>query len=435
VEILEADNLEHWLQKGSQGYSGRAHERGVLSRCGMDPEGGIGSHRKEIAIVLLAAVTVSFAICILRNFSPAWGSIESIDFTVYWSALTLFFSPDNPYNPQAALQEQQKISTNPSGEMAWSPPILFLMLAPLLSLPFYVAKLAWTFMTTLFSVLSAYLSARFFSSRPLSFPIWILYSVLFLPFLYEITIGQIASYLNFIFLASLVLFRNGRYASAGAIAAALLVKPHMFYLMLLWFFLVSIVDKRWSFILGFGLSVLGGSVLAEMLHPGINSQWLMRESWPTQNVGSTLPLLVRVALLSCCNINSYIPQLVIPTITSVGFVLALLRSKGSAGRTRGLLLAIMLCPLTAPYGHVFDQVVLLTPIVGILRCVHEGDVAERLRMTILASPVLLQAGVLALSNVRLFGMDLSWYPMPLIVLALWLFMERCVRTSMSTVAQ
>jgi hypothetical protein len=129
--------------------------------------------------------------------------------------------------------------------------------------------------------------------------------VLFLPFLYEITIGQIASYLNLLFVASLLLFRNGRYAAAGAMAGALMVKPHMFYSMLLWFFLVSILEKRWFFFLGFGLTVFGGSAVAEILHPGINSQWLMRESWPTQNIGSTLSLLVRVAFLSRYNIDSY----------------------------------------------------------------------------------------------------------------------------------
>jgi hypothetical protein len=377
----------------------------------------------ELIIVFFTAIFIACCFTLVRHFSGIWLPIHSIDLATYWSGLQLFLTAKNPYNPQAMLLKQQELSSQSTGAMVWNPPILFAILSPFLSLPFFWARLIWTTVTTFSNILCAYLSWRLATVQSaLKFPGWLLFALFFCPYFYEMSVEQISSFLNLLLVISIILFKRGRYGFAGAIAGLLIVKPHVFFLVFVWYFLVSVFSKRWIFYFGFFSSIALGSIFAELLHPGINVEWLTRESWPAQIVGSTLPSLVRAAILSRYNSYTHLPQILIPLFGIIAVSLAAYQGYRKGNFDKSLILAIILCPLTAPYGFVFDQSMLMVPIMMITAHAYDRESSKNKRSAVLMGLVVVQLLVIITAGTRVFGMELGWYLLPPLVLLIWIML-------------
>ncbi len=372
--------------------------------------------RKDLAVAVSVSIAVALVIAFARHNTSAWARVHSVDLTVYWCSFKLFLSTSNPYDAHSMLLEQQKLSPVATGNMAWNPPLIFVLLGPFFWMSIDRVRVLWSFVTTLCAILTAFLTFELAGKRPRS-ALWIFLPITFCPFLYEMSVEQISSYLTLIFVISLILFRRGRFGWAGALAGFLAVKPHMFYLPLLWCFAVTLLRKRWYFALGFLGSVSIASALTEVVHPGIHSQWISRENWPTQYVGSTLSSLARAVVSP--GISSGVLQLLFPALAGIILLAAVVKCADVSRLDKYMMLSILLCPITAPYGFVFDQVVLIVPVIAIFAIAASPEVSVVRRRVIVVGLVLTYVTLLTFAAVQICGFALGWYAAPPMILALW----------------
>jgi hypothetical protein len=388
------------------------------------------TRKEEYLIVFFAAIGIACCFTLIRHFAKIWSAIDSVDIAAYWSGVQLFLSDKNPYDPHTMILKQRELLSQRTDLMVWNPPILFVLLTPFYSIPFYWARLIWTALTTALSILGAYFSWRIATFKSaIKYPIWLPLGLFFCPYFYEMFVEQISFFLNFFLIASILLFKRKRYGIAGAVAGLLIVKPHVYFLVLVWYFLVSMLRKRWSFYFGFFSSIAIGSILAELLHPGISMAWLTRESWPMQNIGSTLPSLVRAALYSWFNINTQIPQIIIPLVAIFAVAFAIFRDYRKFSFDRSLILAIILCPLCSSYGFVFDQALLIIPIMIIASHAYDQGTSGGKRRGILIALAASQILVILTAGAQIFGMKLGWYLLPPLILIIWIMAGCPAKTS------
>ncbi len=381
--------------------------------------------RHECIIVAFIAVFIACCFALIRHFSGIWAPIDSVDIAAYWSGVQLFLTDKNPYDSQIIILKQQELGSYRTDLMVWNPPILFAMLSPFYSIPLYWARLIWTTLTTVFNIFGAYFSWKIATVRSaLKFPTWLFFALFFCPYLYEMAVEQISSFLGLLLIISIFLYKRGHYGFAGAAAGLLIVKPHVVFLVIGWYFLVSALTKRWIFYFGFFSSIALGSIFAEVLQPGITLDWLTRETWPTQIVGTTLPSLMKAAVFSYYNTYTHIPQILIPSIAVFAVVLAIWRDYRKGNYSNSLILSIVLCPLCAPYGFVFDQAMLIVPIIILTVHAYDPDSSKGRRRIILLGLVAAQLLVLLTAGTRIFGITLGWYLLPPLILLFWILLGR-----------
>lgn len=329
-----------------------------------------------------------------------------VDLLEYWAAAKLIENSENPYDP-AKIEEIQKAEPT-TGEtlknpiLMWNPPFVIPVIKPLGELNFQEARVAWLAVT--FTCLFISILCIFVGNRNINNLSWkpVVALISFFPIVSILQFGQI-SWILILGLTICGHFIN-RYQGllAGLALSLCLIKPHLLYLTYLSFFIYLPSNERLKFILGFtsGAAILGGS--AEIISPGAWSQWLAAFERPpvyfqTPTVGSLLSRLLEVQhgwIL-------YIPALL--TVTT----LALFRGKKWCQeliKDPVTITAISLA--TAPYGWIFDQVLLL-PLV--IRLTMRAD------FWIPATTILLN--LLGFAPWMPAQDDYWWYPIALFTLA------------------
>lgn len=296
------------------------------------------------------------------------GSLHS-DFIEFYAAAHALKAGKNPYDPSVMLLFQKEILHDVNlreALMLWSPPWILSLMAPWGFEYEYASSLeSWRFLAILFTAAALYLCFRavFNDEKNWSWKIVTATaaSLLCAPLLDAMKLNQSAP----IFLVSMAIFilawLHGNSFIKGMMVAVFLLKPHLFFLVLLLWIVHESRNQRFPKAisgLSVGLLILIG--ISELLYPGGTRYWLgtfmftedshdtvPRASW----VCATLPGILRAYL----GIQTPILSILIPGMTSVVFLWTLLKSRISLNLPYDFSWIIPLTLFTAPYGWTFDQ--------------------------------------------------------------------------------
>ncbi|HQH28101.1 MAG TPA: hypothetical protein PLP17_11940, partial [Oligoflexia bacterium] len=132
------------------------------------------------AAAVFAAAVVCALLC--RAVFPKPATLHNLDFIEYWTAFHIAGRGGNPYDPAAMLAMQRELGragTQPL--MMWNPPFIFVLLYPILQLPYAASAAVFFWVNVLLLIAAAVIfrSLYFPAGSPLSLPL--LVTFLFYP--------------------------------------------------------------------------------------------------------------------------------------------------------------------------------------------------------------------------------------------------------------
>lgn len=380
---------------------------------------GIG---KRIAS-LLAVGVASYLIISLVGVPEYFGQI---DFLQYWAGAQLMWEGGNPY---AAAEihaiELQVTSYRDLPIRLWNPPFIYPFILPLAFLPFNGAVWSWFLASVSLAAVAVEVSLLPFRER-LREKGWILplllCSGLFYPVLLTLYYGQ-SSHLLFLALATYLAlsFRGGRLSDsfwAGAALSVTLVKPHLLHLLYVFVVVDAVRFGRWGTVKGFVIGAATLAFLASLLQPYAFGYYLNALAsppihWRTPTLGSWLQSLSGLHLPVVRLLPTLFAQFLILTV--------LMRARGRTFTPSLVYLLIPISLITAPYGWVYDQVLLLP---SIFWCIWKGVGYLQLgspKALAFTAAGLFQAMLLFYFIPGELGQDIYvWFPALVAILVLWL---------------
>jgi hypothetical protein len=280
-----------------------------------------------------------------------------VDLLEYWAAAKLIENSENPYDSEKIEKIQRAEPTTgktlDSPILMWNPPFVAPMIKFLGNLNFEEARIWWTSMTFLALFLSIFLImiAENFTLT------WktIVALMIFFPAVSILQFGQISWILILGLATGLVFLNRQNGLLAGLSLSVCLIKPHLLYLTYLSFLFSLPTERRFKFILGF---LSGGAILAasaELIAPGIWNQWLAAFEKPpvyfkTPTIGSLMQNLIGAQ-------HGWVVYL--PAAITLLVLILFRHNSKCAAAMRDPIGITALSLATAPYGWVFDQVLLL----------------------------------------------------------------------------
>ena len=328
------------------------------------------------ALILLAATTVgcfvsSLLLYLLFGLELPLGSRGTQDFIQYWSAWNLLLQGSNPYD--GALMHAVQLEVGQSSgvtTMMWNPPWVPVLLAPVLSLPFQASALCWFVCNLGFIAVIGTLTPRALGYP--AQPPWLYgLAVCFLPFIDCLQWGQLSLLITAGFIVFLHSARSQNYFISGLALVLISVKPHLFLL----FAVAGIgwlrglqVPARNRFILGAltGLSLILCATL--VLSYDCFWWWIDGIRSPATGYGvipvaqwqtATLASMVRCLLNEKFHIAPLWPLWLFPCLGLAGALLFLLRHRRSVDWSQLAPPLICLGLLSASYGWLYDQSLLI----------------------------------------------------------------------------
>jgi hypothetical protein len=349
----------------------------------------------QIFLVALLAVA-------LYLFAPA--DLGRIDFAEYWAAMQIAWSGGNPYDPNTlwALQEPFLRGQVDSAVRMWNPPLIVPFIFWLGRCPFEPARVVWL------SASMVALAAIIVQWRGLFAPAgpqqrrFLLFVATWYPAALCISYGQ-SSWI-FALLVSTFLWRAWHSENEprrdwwfGLMLGGAMMKPHLFSLWIVVLVVDFIRRGCWRAPVAWIGGVLMGSLIAEILFPGIWRHYLdATRSPPLTFMTPTLGSLTQAPFPSAPVISRFGPLVLGATVCAVW------RWRGAgtppsdaqAGQRDVMARAVLLPAsfLISPYGWVYDQVALL-PTVALLLAHRSNEWA---------------VWIVALANVPLLLTPPSW---------------------------
>lgn len=304
---------------------------------------------------MITAAPILLGICVLLIYAPTMMS----DFVEYWAAGALLLAGQNPYDPALMLAVER--SAGYAGDRALlmlNPPPVLTLVMPFALLPYRQAAVLWFVLNAAALLWSCSILWKLAGgSRQAT---WIVYvcSVVFVPTLFALLLGQI----SILLLLSIALFlrfeRDGRMIAAGAATTLLLVKPHVVYLVGVALAAWWLRHRDWRVILGVALGGIG-MFIPLAFNPAVYSQFaeLTRNESLTHFSTSTLGTLLRLAARDPSRFGLQF----VPMVLGFAYLATRLRRNRSTewDWEREMPLLVVVSLATAAYGWVFDQVVLL----------------------------------------------------------------------------
>jgi hypothetical protein len=349
------------------------------------------------------------------------------DFVQYWTAFHFFVQGQNPYDPAATQALQCSLGHDCNHVLiAWNPPWVLILMAPVLWLPFSLAAKAWILVGLVLGITSVFLVTKCYGAGIRV----VLYAIVGMfintPMLLSLGYGQTG--LLVLFGCALLLHGRSKTKSNLQQAVALiilLVKPHLFLLVgvaLLW---DEMANKRWALI-AYTTAILTLMIATLMLvNPHVMQVWVdhfggsstgsgvvrLRE-WNTPTVGNFLRLAMKGLLGEGAD-----ALLIATPLCSALFLAIWLRRQPSLCWQLILPPLLVLSMWVAPYGWAYDWAVMGVLQAALLcRLVVSGSN----RRLWIATAVIVVAQTIA--AYLTFGLQLSlemliW--LPAVQIALW----------------
>ena len=305
--------------------------------------------------LVIAAALILAGICALLIYAPTMMS----DFVEYWAAGALLLAGQNPYDPALMLAVERSAGyTGNRALLMLNPPPVLTLVMPFALLPYRPAAVLWLVFNVAALLWSCSVLWKLAGGSRQATWIVLVSSVIFVPTLFALLLGQI----SILLLLSVALFlrfvRDGRMIAAGAATTLLLVKPHVVYLVGVALVAWWLRQRDWRVILGVALGGIG--VLVPLaFNPAIYGQFaeLTRNESLSHFSTSTLGTLLRLAAGDPSRFGlQFVPMV-------LGFAYLATRFRRNRGANwdweREMPLLVVVSLATAAYGWVFDQVVLL----------------------------------------------------------------------------
>ena len=365
----------------------------------------ISALKSKLPILLALGCLAGLMTLIAALFKLPLGSVGTVDFVQYWSAWRVMLDGGNCYDPAVMHAVQSSLTTKPFPlTFSWNPPWTYVLLAPVLALPFEQSATLWLLVEILLlGTIVTIVPPTFALPRlqPLTAAIVV---TLFFPILNSIYWGQ----LGILLATSVALFlffeQRGKHVWAGLALLPLAMKPHLFLLFIppamKWMRQIQRRDLR-SFLLGAlgGFSILVAATLviapasitswvnsfSASSAPAIKDHSIHFQDWQTATIATWL----RIAINSLTNELPSWPLTVLPLagiLASVAYFFTNRRPIVWREVTPPLL---CLSLLMSNYGWPYDQSVLLICHIMVI-CRARYYSSPTLRVSVLTATVSIQ---------------------------------------------
>ncbi len=311
--------------------------------------------------IVLLIILLTILAYLITDLPHGLGEVDLIQ---YYAASKLLLSGGNPYDPKSIFEVERGLApilSKPT--LLWNPPFIFPFVLPFSLFSFEVFRLIWIPLTIVlflscYNSLSKQIRATQTSFRS------VLFLATFHPIFSHIYYGQS----SIIILVGLTIFliytgaegtRAQHYAGAGL--ALTLIKPHLLYLLYLWWLLESCRERRLVQIFSFVSTAIFLALIPLLFDHAIWQRYYLGWQvppiyWQTPTVGSWLQLIL--------GIDSAVLRITPTIIVTLWFLVGWISKRKNVDN---LLLLIPLSLLTSPYGWGYDQILLLPSLIFLLK--------------------------------------------------------------------
>ena len=353
----------------------------------------------------LVVAMAGFAWQLARLSDPAHTSPD--DFISSWAAGRLVAAGQNPYDPNEVLAVQRTAHwTKDIPYRVWYPPWAMPILAAFGVLPYATGRFLWYLLTLAACLGSADLLWRYYGGparlRPLLWPL----VFTFWPAVITLRTGQTSHFLLVGVTAFLVLAAERRWLLAGACLPLVAIKPQLLHLFWIAILVWVVREGRWRVLAGAIGSAAALVLIATVLDAAVVPEFFaMAANDAPQAPASTLGTALRFVVARATGEERFWLQFV-PPVLSLGWFLPFTarcreRWDWHADASPVILVSLM----TTAYGWIYDQIVLLVPIVQLGAMVARSE-RPRDHLPLVAGYVAINAAILAM-NVR--DADPFWY--------------------------
>jgi hypothetical protein len=360
-----------------------------------------------------AVVLVLLVMGIQRDGDP----LGSQDFVAYWSAFDVAVDGDNPYDLQALASAQAplELSSIDEPQRFWNPPWTLLVLAPVLALPFRLAAATWLVLNLAAGVALAWTGWRLLGPRGVGLPpLALAGSLLFLPFLEALFLGQLSPLVAVVVFSAVLALRERRDIAAGVLVGLLATKPQTLLILLLVLGVHVLWSRRWV-VVGAALATVAvfagaAAVLLPSAFEGWDPVGGAPTYWQTASVAGWLRILLEDGRAA--------PEWPLAVVPLAALLLAIPWAWRQRRHPERQLLAVLAVSyLVAPYAWIFDATVLLPLHVVVFGRALLGGVRQRC-----LAWVLIGVQVLALvwrAQPWTYQHHMVWLPAALLAAELW----------------
>jgi hypothetical protein len=353
---------------------------------------------------ILVLLGVFLAVTAVVLLLPTEGDLGKIDFVQYWTAARLVLGGQKPYDPLLVDQVQQTLAVKEHPILMWNPPFILPLFLWTQLLPFRVAANVWLVMSLgLFAASLGLLCSLHRIASPLRNRYLLAYCLTLYPLALQCQYGQISSLLLVSLCGFLFFLNKNKLFLAGLALSISFVKPHLLYLVYVLLFIEAIYTKNWRVWAGIGCGIAVLTSITVVLQPSIIISYLKawQQSpvyWQTPTVGSWLQYFTQTHTL-------FIRQLPTAIVGSVSLYFFIAKRPFFTSVTNSIALLLPWSLVTAPYGWVYDQMLLL-PSVAYVLSIDKRTNAQRWRGAMLLGGNLL----MALLSDGIGQQWMIWYP-------------------------
>ena len=347
------------------------------------------------------------------------------DFIQFQAAHRAFSSGLNPYDPVVMLELQKSINSNQYlALMMWTLPWILPLICPLgFDANIYLSLYQWTIISSLLltsSVIILLVSNYNSYCNRLALFISLIVAFFSAPFLDVLRLHQTTP----IFILSLSLFvltiKNQKNFLSGLSMSIWLIKPHLFILMFVcWFLSLKNFKSFIASILGLCAGCLVLSLLSEIIYPGSNLMWLNTLSFSESSTYDTVSRISWRGANLFGFLRGHYPTthpllLLLPSlIICISLTFAHFRTNFTLRLLDDLGWIIPLSLFIAPYGWFYDHAL---SVVSTLLTIKIADSNEKLgiifTLTVLYN-IFTGIYYLYLANMQ---HDLWWYPLGCLII-------------------
>lgn len=318
-------------------------------------------------------------------------AIGGHDFIAYWSAYDVTTEGGNPYaeDDLKVSQAREHPRYEAGAQRYWNPPWALLVLAPILELPFELATSVWLVVTVMSAVLVVTTSWRLFGpgdGMPIP-PLVIGVSLLFVPLLECIKLGQMGASVAAVALSGLAALRAGRDRLAGVLLGLMIVKPQAVVLFLFVLGIHVLSTRRWEVVRAAVVTVVAVVGSSVLLLPSAWAGWDLSEASPTHWHSGTVAGWLRAFADRGGDAPTW-PLIAVPLVALAAALPWALRHRRSVPLSAvPALLAFSI--LAAPYAWNSDAVLVLPIQVAVIAAVLRREHGARvLGLAVVATQVI-----------------------------------------------
>ncbi|MBL8793726.1 MAG: DUF2029 domain-containing protein [Planctomycetia bacterium] len=286
------------------------------------------------------------------------------DFVEYWSAGRLNLTGGDPYSAQQLFPLQQEVGcTLDYAIMMWNPPWTLTLVMPFGMLSYPAGRFAWLLLHALLAVGCADAVWRFYGGRDEQRWLAWLLALSFTPTLVVLRMGQIAPFMLLGLTGFLLLQASRRDVAAGAFLVLSSIKPHLVYLVWAAWLCWIVQERRWRMLLSAaacGLVLLG---VAAAVNPNVIAQYRQAtaERPPVDWITTTFGTLLRVLFAPEQRWLHFLP----PALGLLWFAPYWWNHRRRWDWQEQLPFLLLVSYVTAAFGWLGDQVVLILPLVAL----------------------------------------------------------------------